>query len=42
VDLSRLEQVFVLFWRSPTLEILYGDEVPAAGEPLAGALPPGS
>ena len=35
VDLSRLEQVFVLLWRAPSMELLYGDggrEVGLGGE----------
>ena len=53
VDFGRLEQVFVLLWRGPTLELLYegeGDlpdagEAAGAGEPRAAAEPrsePGS
>lgn len=39
VDFGRLEQVFVLLWRGPTLDLLYGGEGDQAAQ--ADAPPPG-
>ncbi len=51
VDLGRLEQVFVMLWRGPAMDLLYDDAPPggatpepdpaSALEPLPGDLPPG-
>jgi rod shape-determining protein MreC len=40
VDFGRLEQVFVMLWRGPTLDLLYEDSVPPRAATKPGA--PGS
>jgi rod shape-determining protein MreC len=37
VDFGRLEGVFVMLWRAPTMELLYGEEGAAGGEAAADA-----
>ena len=39
VDFGRLEQVFVVLWRAPTMELLYEDP---AGLPATSSAPPGA
>jgi rod shape-determining protein MreC len=39
VDFGKLEGVYVMLWRAPTMELLYGDEPGDAGAPAAAGAP---